>query len=104
MPQITPPVVNHNNNNRNFCTINEHHPTRIVHNCRSSPDLSIVAASIWQADIALNSDHFPIILEVAKDSDFFFSEKKTFVNCRQTDWDCFKALSESMFEVWRVLA
>ena len=53
-----------------FCTINENLPTRIVHNCRSFPDLSIVspdlvAAFTWQADIALNSDHIPIIIEVA---------------------------------------
>ena len=79
-----------------FCTINENLPTRIVHNCRSFPDLSIVspdlvAAFTWQADIALNSDHIPIIIEVAKDSDFVFPEKKTFVNFRKSDWHCFKA-------------
>ena len=61
-----------------------------------SKSIFLVTLTTKHADIALNSDNIPIIIEEAKDSDFVFAEKKTFVNFR-IDWDCFNALSESMF-------
>jgi len=58
-----------------FIAINEDHPTRIVANRNSSPDITIVSPSLftcvpWHPDVALNSDHIPITVRINKNSVF----------------------------------
>ena len=86
-----------------LCVINEDHPTRIDASCSSSPDLtlagpSLAAITTWEAVIALNSDHLPIIVGVAKSADFIAAERRSFINFGKANWEEFTAFTEAEFD------
>ena len=83
-----------------FTILNEDTPTRQpVSGGESSPDVSLASADIamithWEVDIALSSDHLPIIVSIQLHSEIQYSEKRTYINFSKADWEGFSSFIE----------
>ena len=84
--------------------LNGDEPTRAASNgTLSSPDITIASASLattanWSTEIALNSDHKPIIVELQIQEPTVNSERRRYVNFAKTDWDRFKSFMEDSIQ------
>lgn len=87
----------------NYGVINEDTYTRLTASVQSSPDITIVshtliASTEWKTDIALSSDHLPIVISLGREVDITESEGRTFMNFLKADWEQFTAYTEKRFE------
>ena len=84
--------------NSNHVVLNEKAHTRITEQCKSSPDISLASSSVamnldWRTELALGSDHLPIILSVNCDTRLQETSKRTF-NFRKSNWEGFREDTE----------
>ena len=88
----------------NFGVLNEEMPTRVPTNgTKTSPDISLASPSLltsceWSTEVALSSDHVPIIISVASKSHIQTSSNRTFINFKKADWELFTKVTEEKFE------
>ena len=87
-----------------FGVLNEDTPTRAPKNGpTSSPDISIVSGHLlldlsWETRTQLNSDHLPIVIEIATNQ---YSppvrKRRTYTNFSKADWEGYRLETERLF-------
>ena len=87
----------------NHVILNEHQPTRVASSGTSSPDVTLASPSLatsanWRTEIALGSDHVPILVSLLRSYQKIGAEKKQFVNFAKADWQGFQASTEASFD------
>ena len=86
-----------------FGVINEDAHTRVTANSNSSPDVtlasfSLLTATDWRVETALNSDHLPIIITLNKTVAKIYVSGRTYTNFAKTNWQNFTAYTEDRFK------
>ncbi|XP_053967867.1 uncharacterized protein LOC128869354, partial [Anastrepha ludens] len=85
-----------------FSTVNDEAPTKVVGNCRSSPDLTIASAGLinsitWRPMLSLASDHLPIIVSIERPADFVSANHRFYFNFKKANWAGFTEFTEDTF-------
>jgi hypothetical protein len=83
-----------------YVIINEDTATRVTAKASTSPDVTIVAASLanstsWSASQALSSDHLPIIIDCCQPVEKVCSKNRHYLNYKRARWPQFRAEVET---------
>ena len=85
-----------------FGILNEDLPTRIFNGANTAPDITLVsnqllASTSWRTEIALSSDHLPIIITLTAEMKKKKTQDKMYINFSKANWDKFTEVTEKAF-------
>ena len=88
----------------NLSLLNLDYPTRLPRGGpASSPDITLISAHLlldatWQVDLALSSDHLPILISIQDLSYNYHGQRKSFTNYKRANWIAYRDEVESSLD------